>query len=229
MAATAGEGEEVRRLLDGGASPDVPDEDGTTALYQACAAACWGHKGAVIALLDSGADPSRQEDVERSAMTALHWAASNEHLAVVRALLGGGADPGIADSAGRTALHHAAGRGAAAVVRTLLASGADPASPDGQGRRPIDLARQYAGRDIEAEVVARVTEHAPQGAQITVRRERSEGGDVRVVAEVRDHAGNLRSESWLCTGHTEIVRLLETRAGGLSKRRWPSAVGTARQ
>jgi ankyrin repeat protein len=243
-AATAGEAEEVRRLLDGGASPDVPDEDGTTALYQAavqgnadivrvllasgadpngeskgdsqglplCAAACWGHTEAVIALLDSGADPDRQEDVEGSAMTALHWAAANEHLAVVKALLGRGADPGIAGSTGRTALHHAAGRGAAAVVRTLLASGADPASADGQGRRPVDLARQYAGRDIEAEVVARATEHAPQGAQIAVRRERSEGGDVRVVAEVRDHAGNLRSESWLCTGHTEIVRLLETRA-----------------
>ncbi|MFI7643049.1 ankyrin repeat domain-containing protein [Nonomuraea sp. NPDC049400] len=242
-AAAAGETEQVRRLLDGGAAPDEPDEDGATALYRAavqgnagivrmllaagadpgrestgdseglplCAAACWGHTETVIALLDAGADPDRREDVTRSAMTGLHWAAANDHLAVVRALLDRGADPGIADSAGRTALSHAAERGATAVVRTLLDSGADPSSPDGQGRRPVDLARRYAGRDIKEEMVALATEHAPQGALITVRRETFEGRDVRVVAEVRDEAGELRSEWWLGTGHAEIVRLLEAR------------------
>jgi hypothetical protein len=70
------------------------------------------------------------------------------------------------------------------------------------------------GQDIEAEVRARAAERAPRGTQITVRREKSEGGDPRIVAEVRDNAGDLRSESHLGTGHTEIVRLLEARVGG---------------
>ncbi|MEV7010052.1 ankyrin repeat domain-containing protein [Streptosporangium sp. NPDC051022] len=175
-----------------------------------CAAACWGHTEVVTALLDAGADPDRREDVARSAMTALHWAASNEHLAVVKALLDRGAAPDIGDSAGRTALSHAAERGATAVVRKLLVHGANPAPADVRGRRPIDLARRYAGLDIEAEVLSRAEEHAPQGARITLRREESEGGDVRIVAEMRDDTGALRSETQLGTGHAEIIRLLET-------------------
>ncbi|WP_346115321.1 hypothetical protein, partial [Nonomuraea maheshkhaliensis] len=75
-------------------------------------------------------------------------------------------------------------------------------------------ARELAGRDAEAEVRARAGAYAPPGARIEVRRERSEGGDVRVVAEVRDEAGELRSEHFLGTGHAEIVHLLESRLPG---------------
>jgi uncharacterized protein len=235
-AAMTGETEAVGRLLDGGVSPDEPGEDGGTALYQAavqgnaglarmllaagadpcresggdgeglplCAAACWGHVATVTALLDAGADPDGREG---DAMTALHWAASNEHLSVVNALLSRGADPDIPDRAGRTALSHAAERGATAVVRALLGHGADPEAADGLGRRPVDLARAYAGRDIEAEVLARA--RAARGARVTVRREVSEGGDVRIVAEARDDAGRLRRQSALGTGHADIVRLLD--------------------
>ncbi|MDA0632298.1 hypothetical protein OUY22_02645 [Nonomuraea sp. MCN248] len=96
-------------------------------------------------------------------------------------------------------------------MKALLEHGANPVSADVQGRRPIDLARRYAGRDIDTELLARATEHAPQGARIVVRREECEGGDVRIVAEVRDSTGILRSESWLGTGHAEIIRLLEAR------------------
>ncbi|MET7339317.1 ankyrin repeat domain-containing protein [Nonomuraea sp. NPDC005650] len=130
----------------------------------------------------------------------------------VRRLLDRGADPDVADSAGRTALSHAAERGGAAVVRALLDSGADPGPADGGGRRPVDLARRYAGRDLEAELVARATAYAPQDALITVRHETTAEGETRIVAEVRDGTGRRRSESWLGTGHAEIVRLLEARA-----------------
>ncbi|MGP3920901.1 hypothetical protein [Nonomuraea sp. 10N515B] len=47
---------------------------------------------------------------------------------------------------------------------------------------------------------------------------RRRGGDVRVVAEARDTDGSLRSESWLGTGHAEIVRLLEDAAAGAASR-----------
>ncbi|MEV0198577.1 ankyrin repeat domain-containing protein [Nonomuraea sp. NPDC050691] len=235
-AAGHGEAEEVRRLLAGGARPDEPDEYGTTALYRAavqgraeivrlllaagadpdreggaddeglplCAAAAWGHLDAVGALLDGRADPDRREDVALTGMTALHWAASNEHLAVVRALLARGATPDVEDVIGRTALSHAAQRGATAVVRTLLDHGADPARRDREGRSPADFARPYADRDIEAELLAEVT--VPPGGSAAARRERSEGGDERVVVEVRDKKGDLRSGRTLGTGHAEIVR-----------------------
>ncbi|MGJ6960369.1 ankyrin repeat domain-containing protein [Streptosporangium sp. G11] len=216
-AAVQGDAGIVRMLLAAGADPDR-ESGGDSEGLPLCAAACWGHVEIVVALLDADADPDRREDIERTAMTALHWAASNEHLAVMRTLLGRGADPDLDDSAGRTPLSHAAERGATAVVRTLLDHGANPVSADGQGRSPLDLARRYAGCDIEAEVLARATEHAPQGARITVRREESEGGDVRIVAEVRDNTGGLRSESRLGTGHAEIIRLLETWTAGYANR-----------
>ncbi|MEV0306942.1 ankyrin repeat domain-containing protein [Nonomuraea fuscirosea] len=243
-AATCGENEEAGRLLAAGLSPDEPGDDGGTALYRAavqghaalvrtllaagadpdresaaedeglplCAAACWGHLGAVTALLDAGADPDLREDAGRSATTALHWAAANEHLSVLNALLDAGADPDVRDSTGGTALSRAARQGAPAVVRALLDRGADPA-PAG-GRSPLDAAREFAGRDAEAEVRALAGAYARPGARIGVRRERSGGGDVRVVAEVRDEAGELRSEHSLGTGHAEIVRLLESRRPG---------------
>ncbi|MFB9679158.1 ankyrin repeat domain-containing protein [Streptosporangium vulgare] len=212
-AAVRGDAGIVRTALAAGADPDR-ESGGEGEGLPLCAAAAWGHLEAVVALLDAGADPDRREDIERTAMTALHWAATNEHLAVVRTLLDRGADPDLDDSAGRTALSHAAERGATAVVRILLDHGANPASAGSQDRGPLDLARRYAGRDIEAEVLARAAEHAPRGARITVRREESEGGDVRIVAEVRDDTGRLRSESRLGTGHAEIIRLLETWTAG---------------
>jgi ankyrin repeat protein len=245
-AAAYGEVEDVRRLLDGGASPDEPDGSGRTALYGAavrgdaevvrmllaagadpdresegdgeglplCAAACWGHTETAIALLDAGADPDRREDGARTAMTALYWAASNGLLTVVNALLDRGADPDVRNAVGGTALAAAARLGATAVVRALLDRGADPALADDQDRCPIDEARRYAGRDIEAELLARAREYAPEGARISVRREEAEGGDVRLVAEVRDRTGDLRSESRLGTGHAEIADLLEARMRG---------------
>ncbi|GAA4955266.1 ankyrin repeat protein [Nonomuraea thailandensis] len=202
LAAVQGHAEVVRKLLAAGADPDRESEGDGEGL-PLCAAACWGHLDTVNALLDAGADPDRPE--APGAMPALHWAAANDRVAVARALLGRGADPGLRDSAGNTPLSRAAERGSAALVQALLDHGATPAA------RPLELARRYAGRDIEAEVRARAGQLAPEGARIVVRRERAEGGGVRVVAEVRDSEGRLRSETCLGTGHAEIVRLLQAR------------------
>ncbi|WP_344470455.1 ankyrin repeat domain-containing protein [Nonomuraea monospora] len=204
QAAVHGDADIVRALLAIGADPDL-ESGGDGEGLPLCAAACWGHLDAVNALLDGGADPDVREDAAGSAMTALHWAAAGDHLAVARALLGRGADPSLPDGAGNTALSRAAERGATAVVRVLLGHGAVPDA------RAFDHARRHAGLDIEAEVRARAGRHAPRDARISVRREEAEGGGVRVVAEVRDGAGRLRSETALGTGHAEIVRLLEAR------------------
>ncbi|UBU10513.1 ankyrin repeat domain-containing protein [Nonomuraea gerenzanensis] len=202
QAAVQGHAGIVRMLLAAGAGPDRESEDDAEGL-PLCAAACWGHLDVVNALLDAGADPDLRE--APGAMTALHWAAAGDRLAVTRALLSRGADPDLRDSAGNTALSRAAERGSAAVVRALLDHGATPEA------RALDLARRHAGLDIEAEVRARAGERAAEGARVSVRREEAEGGGVRVVAEVRDDAGRLRSQTQLGTGHAEIVRLLESR------------------
>jgi ankyrin repeat protein len=177
------------------------------------AAALTGKAGRVGQLLDSGVSP---DEPDGDGGTPLYGAAVQGNAEIVRMLLAAGADPGR-ESGGESQglpLCAAACWGHLDVVIALLDYGADPELADAQGRRPIDLARWHAGQDIEAEVRARAAERAPRGAQITVRREESEGGGTRIVAEVRDNAGDLRSESHLGTGHTEIVRLLEARVGG---------------
>ncbi|MFF4413606.1 ankyrin repeat domain-containing protein [Streptosporangium sp. NPDC001559] len=209
-AAVHGEADIARRLLAAGADPGL-ESGGEHEGLPLCAAASWGHAETVTALLDGGADPDRREHAEENAMTALHWAVAGGHLAVVEALLARGADPGVRDSAGGTALCRAVTYGAAAVVRALLDGGADPELPDGQGRRPVELAELRAGHDVEAEALARATEHAPPGARITVRREEAEGGDALLVVEVRDATGAPRSESRTGTGQAEILDLLRTR------------------
>lgn len=206
-AAVHGDAAIVRMLLAAGADPDR-ESGGDSEGLPLCAAACWGHAEAVGALLDAGADPDRREDGEGSAMTALHWAAANGHLAVVTALLERGATPDP-PAPGRTPLAHAAEKGLPAVVRALLGHGADPAAADDRGLRPADLARRHVGHDVEAGLRDQAAAYAPPGARVRLRRERGEGGDERVVAEVRDADGDPRSEHWLGTGHAEVVRLLE--------------------
>ncbi|MBB3724694.1 hypothetical protein [Nonomuraea dietziae] len=87
------------------------------------------------------------------------------------------------------------------LVRTLPAAGADPD-------------RESGGDSEGLPVLAPAAENAPPQAQITVRREESEGGDVRIVAEVRDDTGDLNMSRQLGTGHAEIVRLLEAGTAG---------------
>ncbi|MFG3438861.1 ankyrin repeat domain-containing protein [Nonomuraea sp. NPDC047897] len=207
-AAVQGDAGIVRMLLAAGADPDR-ESGGDGEGLPLCGAASWGHVEVVRALLDAGADPDRREAAGAGGVTALFWAASNGRLAVVTALLEGGADPDPVGHAGRTPLSHAAEKGLAAVAGVLLEHGADPAVADDRGLRPADLARRHVGHDLEAGLRDGAVEHAPPGARVTLRRERGEGGDERLVAEVRDAAGDPRSERWIGTGHAEVVRILE--------------------
>ncbi|PRX70360.1 ankyrin repeat protein [Nonomuraea fuscirosea] len=162
-------------------------------------------------LLAAGLSPDEPGD---DGGTALYRAAVQGHAALVRTLLAAGADPDRESAAEDEGLPLCAAAcwGHLGAVTALLDRGADPAPAGGRG--PLDAAREFAGRDAEAEVRALAGAYARPGARIGVRRERSEGGDVRVVAEVRDEAGELRSEHSLGTGHAEIVRLLESRLPG---------------
>lgn len=131
MAAKGGHEALVRLLLDFGASLDLVNANGCSALYWACFAPqhqhrCFGfsggkrdggrHEAVVEALLQRGADPSLRTACGRSALMA---AAANGHLRLVRMLLRhyvrveGSAKRAVeeTDDYGNTALHRACQNG----------------------------------------------------------------------------------------------------------------------
>ena len=109
-----GDEEEVRRLLDKGASAITTAKDGWTALT---IAAREGHETVVRLLLDNGASVDKPA---KHGWTALILAAEENHEAVARLLLDSGASVDKADKDGRTALMHAAEENHQEVARLLL-------------------------------------------------------------------------------------------------------------
>jgi ankyrin repeat protein len=79
----------VETLLRAGADPNVPDRDGTTALYRAAVS---GDEAAVHILLAAGADPDLESAAETEGLP-ICAASSWGYVAVVRELLAHGADP----------------------------------------------------------------------------------------------------------------------------------------
>jgi len=110
----------VRLLLDKGAQPDIPNDNGDCPLK---AAAEMGHKEVVKLLIDSGADPN-SVDVDK--YTALHFAAIFGHYDVIQKLLDIGADPNISNRWGHTPLHNAVRIGHKNTAVLLLTNGAIP-------------------------------------------------------------------------------------------------------
>ncbi|KAM4747631.1 ankyrin repeat domain-containing protein 39 [Rhinophrynus dorsalis] len=113
-AALDGDLSRVRRFIQKGTDPNLPDNFGYTALHyssrQGCLPVC-------RFLLDNGADSNAQT---HGGSTALHRAAYCGHLQVAQLLLEHGADPSRTDSDGRTALHKAAEGGHGEICHLLL-------------------------------------------------------------------------------------------------------------
>ncbi|OJD15470.1 hypothetical protein AJ78_04265 [Emergomyces pasteurianus Ep9510] len=101
MAASNGDVERVRRLVEGKAriyvDVNTPDEEGTVPLIYA---SCFGHQDVVSALLEAGADVDKQD---RNRWSALMWAMTNRHKTIAKILLDHGASPDIKSSSGGTA------------------------------------------------------------------------------------------------------------------------------
>ena len=167
----------VRLLLQAGADPNAPDDNGLTPL----------HRGAensnpmvVTHLLDAGADLNARDN---DGYTALHWAAAQSgNDRVVKALLDRGADPFAESNDGRTPLHSAlryradpsvvsrmldAGadqhltplqlsvlQGDVMAVDRLLADGTDPNEADRYGWRPLHFAVPLAGLEAVSALLA---------------------------------------------------------------------------
>ena len=132
MAASNGDVERVRKLIDGPASNyidvNMPDEEGTAPLiYASCFVSVsrvslgrgergggllvaltkefrQGHQEVVSALLDAGAFVDQQD---RNQWSALMWAMTNRHKTIAKILLDHGASPDIKSSSGGTAFDFA--------------------------------------------------------------------------------------------------------------------------
>ena len=167
----------VRLLLQAGADPNAPDDDGRTPL----------HRGAensnpmvVTHLLDAGADLGARDN---EGYTALHWAAAHSgNGRVIKVLLDRGADPFAESNDGRTPLHSAlryraepsvvsrmldagadehltrlqlsALQGDVMAVDKLLAEGADPNEGDRYGWGPLHFAVPLAGLEVVSALLA---------------------------------------------------------------------------
>jgi hypothetical protein len=101
LAASNGELERVKRLLDGKTKEYINingiDAEGTPPLVYA---SCFGHEEVAATLIEEGATVDIQD---KNRWTPLMWAMTNRHKAIVKLLLDHGASTDVKSSGGRTA------------------------------------------------------------------------------------------------------------------------------
>lgn len=114
-----GRGEVVDFLLKHGASPNIEDSSGKTALHYACRE---GERELAELFISKGIDVNSADARDRR---PLHMAAYRGHVEIVKLCLQHGADVNATDSSGNTALHMV-NDDDAEVADLLLAHGADP-------------------------------------------------------------------------------------------------------
>lgn len=146
-AAKSGDLKAVNDLLTRGIDPNVPDNDGCTALF---GAVFNGHTGVVKALLAGGAKPDKSR--------ALLQASICGSLEIVQLLLAYQADPDIADLFGKTALFSAAQFGFLDIVNVLLDKGSNPNKADCNGCTALNLAASYGHAEMVKTLLARGAE-----------------------------------------------------------------------
>lgn len=166
-AATTGQLEVIRFLVESGAAVDAGDSDKSTALQ---VAALRGHPACVKYLIDQGADLAFQDNngswsmsfamvganqevigllitagapldlQSANGLTLLHWAAMRGQEDFLKDLIEGGADVNQVDDWERSALWMAAAHGTPAMASTLIEAGADPNRANVYGSTPVLLA-----------------------------------------------------------------------------------------
>jgi ankyrin repeat protein/L-ascorbate metabolism protein UlaG (beta-lactamase superfamily) len=132
-AATAGQVEIAKLLLDAGADVDGLDSDGSTPLH--CAAV--SRKPEMVRfLLSRGADVNRRD---RNGAYSLSFAASGGDSACTRMVLDAGADLNLFSAQGTTLLHYACSRGFWWLADAVIAAGGDINRGDRSGVTPLHM------------------------------------------------------------------------------------------
>lgn len=132
----------IRRLLEAGADPNVKNEDGESILVR------WRMNSELLKLFfEAGADPNATFS-EQDKSTALHF--TNPWRA--RAFLEAGADPNARDNDERTPLF---GKNDPEVIRALLEAGADPNAQDSNGNTPLHVLRVDEKGELAAGILIR--------------------------------------------------------------------------
>ena len=137
----------VRHLLEAGATVDLADGHGRTALDLAYSKE---YVEVVCLLLATGADEAwvRSNLSDDGSGTVLHWAAKKGRVDAVQSLLRMGVDKDLPDSRGRTALHIGSEAGNAGLVRCLLAAAASLDMADHRGMTALHYAAGRGHKEV---------------------------------------------------------------------------------
>ena len=135
IASTAGSIEIVELLLRHKADPNIPAEDGDTALHMATK---MNKVSVVNCLLSNGANLNAVD--EHNGATALHYAAGNGNVEVVQLLHEYKADIHQIDLYGQTGLHRAIELERLPVMECLLSNGANVNVADNEGNSALHIA-----------------------------------------------------------------------------------------
>jgi len=174
LAATVhGQLEMVRELLKRGASIDLPNSLGVTALMHT---AYHGHLSILLVLLQHSANLDLQCN---KGVTALMRAANQGHKACVKALLRAKANPELLDEDGRTALQHAEIKGHTSTAKLLRQHAAPPQPAAAAPAAPPD-----AGEPAES---------APASLPLEIFESAKRGELPKVVKWLRKGASSTRS------------------------------------
>ena len=150
LAASSGDPETLRGLLESGASVEERTSDGRSALMLA---ASGGHAGAVRTLLDAGANVNATAD----GRTSLGLAILGGHPEVVQLLLGRGAATS-SSHLGMSPLMHAAALGQADIMTPILAATIDVNARNANGRTALALASIAGCQDCVRQLLAKGTD-----------------------------------------------------------------------
>ena len=139
--------ERIKALLLAGASPDVTDTTGSTAVHLVSAQ---GLDSSIQALAEAGADMNKRDSFGK---TAMHLAASRGKAGAIKALAlarpseaseSSTVEPSLKDNDGNTPLHLAAGNEHLDAIHELVRAGADIYAANRQGKPPLQIALRQA-------------------------------------------------------------------------------------
>ncbi len=189
-------------LIDAGADPDAPNQDGWTPLMYALPA-----EAVAELLLRSGADIEARDNEGSTALLRRHWVSDDEHLGAIRWLLDHGADPQATNDKGNTFLHVVDGD----VGEAVPPGDEDVAVPEGEeGGEAVKAANLVleSGADVSAANTLGWTplhRAASEGYVNLAELFIEHGADV----DARTNTGRtpLHVAAW--NGHLDIIKLLE--------------------